>query len=233
VSLTHREPARFVTLPASGSGHLIDVPYGAIAGYPSGSSLFSITHKGEISSTPLLIKGVSAMANIGGKIVCVAEGSAVMRLLALNGREQRLFVGHCGPVKLLQKIVENMFASWGQDDSIRIWDIRDRASVATILAPSMAVTAMTGSSEYLICGFQNKRIGVIDIANRKPLFGVETNDFVPASMAFDKGADVLYAFGAHDSQRGPQPRAVFGDNERQFEQKVFRKCSSFIGTRRM
>jgi hypothetical protein len=61
------------------------------------------------------------------------------------------------------------------------------------------------------------------------MFGIETNDFVPGSMAFDSGADVLYAFGAHDSQRAPQPRAVFGDNERQFEQKVFRKYSSFIG----
>jgi hypothetical protein len=229
VPMNRRTPPRFVTLSATGPGTLTDFSGGAIVGFPSLSVLYVVGHNAEVTSTSLFFKGVSALIALAGKVICAVPGSGVLRVLDENGRDERILVGHCGAIDSIHKLSGTRFATSGQDNSIHIWDIGEMCPIAVVLLPGVGITSLAGSDDFLVCGFKNKRIGVVDLIRRKPFFGIETQNIVPAKLAFDEPDDTLYMFGAFENEIHGPPRMMFADNERQFEQKVFRKYQRFTG----
>jgi WD40 repeat protein len=202
---------------------------GAMVGFPSLAVLYVVGHNADVTSTSLFFTGVSALIALSGKVVCAVPGSSVLRVLGENGRDERILAGHCGVIDLIHKLSEKRFATSGQDDSIRVWDIGELCPVAAVLLPGVGITSLAGSDDFLVCGFKNNRIGVVDLIRGKPFFGIETQNIVPAKLAFDQAADTLYVFGACENElHGPQ-RTVFDDGERQFEQKIFRKYQRLTG----
>jgi hypothetical protein len=229
VPMNRRAPPRFVTLSATGPGTMAEFSGGAIVGFPSVSVLYAVGHNAEVTSTSLFFKGVSALIALSRKVICAVPGSGVLRVLGEDGRDERILVGHCGVVDSIHKLSETRFATSGQDGSMRVWDIAELCPIAVVLLPGVAITSLAGSDDFLVCGFKNKRIGVVDLIRGKPFFGIETQNIVPAKLAFDQAADTLYMFGAFENDVHGTQRLMFPDNERQFEQKIFRKYQRFTG----
>jgi WD40 repeat protein len=220
---------RTMTLGTTGAGTICPFLDGVAVGTTPagpGPSLFYSSAKapGEIKTLTHFYKGITCLAGIATRLVCGITGGSLLRLLSLEGREERVFVGHCGPVTRLQRLSDATFASAGQDDTVRIWDVRDRNPLSTILLPHISVTALTGSEDLVVCGFQSRCVGIVDLKKNVPLIGVQTQDFVPKSVAFDQSSGALYVFAVRESEQ----RLIFTDNERQNRQTVLRKYSGFL-----
>jgi hypothetical protein len=144
----------------------------------------------------------------------------------MNGIGERVFVGHCAPVTRVEKLSEGLFASAAQDYSVRVWDGRDRTPLLTVLLPHVTVTAMTGSSDYVIVGFGNKVIGVVRMTGERiaPVLAIHTQDFTPFKMVFDQEQDALYTYAVRETDH----RQPFGEAVRKGKQTVFRKYPAFI-----
>jgi hypothetical protein len=166
------------------------------------------------------------MISMNGNFVCGVSDSAVVRSVGMNGIGERVYIGHCAPVTRVEALSERLFASAAQDDSIRVWDGRDRTPLLTVLLPHVTVTAMTGSTDYVIVGFKNKVIGVVSLTGERsaPVLAIHTQDFTPFKMVFDQKQDALYMYAVRETDH----RQPFGEANRKGKQTVFRKYAAFV-----
>jgi WD40 repeat protein len=123
-----------------------------------------------------------------------------------------------------------LFASRGEDETVRIWDVRQRNPVSSVLLPHISVCSLAGSDGYLMCGFHTKRIGVVELRkdHGKALLGVQTQDYMAVALSYDEKKDHLAMFGIVDKEP-IQNSMVFVDNEGHSRQRVFRRYSNFVG----
>jgi hypothetical protein len=229
VPFSRFDAPRSVHLPASGAGSVVPFLNGVAVAFSASQSLYWVDALGDVRAIALPFSGVSCMADVSGRLVCGVPGSAAIRLLAPDGTEQRVFVGHCGCVTQVEALSGTLFASFAlQDMTVRVWDVRDRAPVLTVLLPDVAVTAIAGSSDYLVCGFKNKRVGVVRLAGDRcsPVVGVQMQEFTPCKMRFDQDTDTLYMFAVRESDQ----RIGCPDANRGGKQTVFRKYPRLIHT---
>jgi WD40 repeat protein len=227
ISFSRFDPPRSVDLPASGSGVLMPFLDGVVVGFSSSQSLYCVDPTADVNAIPLPFKGVTCMTNIKEKLICGVTGSAVLHLLTCEGVEERVFLGHCGPVTRIERLSDNSFASSAQDNTVRVWDVRDRTPISTILLPNVGVTALAGSRDYVICAFQNKRVGVVRLTGDRPaaILGIQTQDFTPFRMVFDPKDDVLYMFAVREGDQ----RIMFAENGRKGRtMTLFRRFQGFI-----
>jgi WD40 repeat protein len=227
ISFSRFDPARSVDLPASGSGVLMPFLDGVVVGFSTSQSLYCVDATADVNAVPLPFKGVACMTSVNKKLVCGVTGSAVLHLLTREGAEERVFLGHCGTVARIERLSDNLFTSAAQDNTVRVWDTRDRTPIATILLPQIGVTALAGSGDYVICAFQNKRVGVVRLTGDRPapILGVQTQDFRPFKMVFDPKDDALYMFAMREGDQ----RIIFADSLRKGRQTtVFRKYPGFL-----
>ena len=219
-----------VTLACPGGGTIAGYHDGAVVSSPSSNNLFLLNNAAVCQTVRVPYKGVLCASGLGNRIVCSITDSGTMRLVSpATGAEERVFVGHCGQVMGIEWLAENKFASRSDDGTVRVWDVRDHNPCATLLLPHVSVLAMAGSENFLMCGFHNKCIGVVDLRNRcgQAMFGVQTQDYVPCTMRFTPAADTLAMFGVLDKFPIGPSSMVFVDQQGQ--QRVFREYSRFIG----
>lgn len=172
--------------------------------------------------------GISALAATHINLMCAISGSCSLRLINTQGQEIRTFVGHCAPVNGVVHLGNEIYASYASDSTVRVWDSRQYLPITTITAFDSSVVCLSGTPDYVICGFHNKKIGVIDL--RKPLgkaiLGINIQDYEPINMYYDQSYDSLAMFGA-------TPIGNNNDSFRFFEtdksQRVFRTYQNFIG----
>jgi WD40 repeat protein len=218
-------------LAVFGSGSLALYREGAVAGFPTAGTLFFVNGYGHVRATPVHYRGITCVATVGDGVVCGISQSGTVRLINVDGRDERAFVGHCGPVLGVERMSEVLFASRAEDETVRIWDLRQRNPVSSVLLPHVSVCSIAGSSTHLICGFHNKRIGVVELRkdHGKAVLGVQTQDYLAVAMSYDSAADHLAMFGVVEKEP-IQNSMVFVDNDGQSRQRVFRRYTSFLGT---
>jgi hypothetical protein len=88
------------------------------------------------------------------------------------------------------------------------------------------VIAIPRSSEYVICGFQNKRVGVVSLRAERvgPILGIQTQPFTPLQMMFDGDTHTLYMFALREAA----VRDAFATINRMGKQTIFRKYPGFV-----
>jgi hypothetical protein len=231
VSLNATEATTAARLSVFGSGALALFRDGAVAGFPTAATLFFLNGRGYVRQIPVRYRGITCLASVGDSVVCGVSQSGTLRQVAPDGREARAFVGHCGPVVGVQCMSDAMCASRGEDETVRIWDVRQRSPVSSVLLPHVSVCAMAGSRGHLICAFHNKRIGVVELRKDrgKAVLGVQTQDYMAVALSYEPRSDLLAMFGVVDKEP-IQNSMVFVDNDGQSRQRVFRRYTNFVGT---
>jgi hypothetical protein len=222
--------AQSARLPIVGCGNIALFGEGAMIAFPTSPTLCFVTPAMELRQIGLRYRGVTCVHTFGDSLLCGISGSGTIRQLSPDGREQRAFVGHCGQVMGLEKMSDATFASKGEDETVRIWDVRERSPVSSVLLPHTSVVSLAGSRDYIVCGFHTKRVGVVELRKDrgKALLGVQTQDYVAVAMNFDQESDSLAMFGVVDKEP-IQNSMVFVDNDGQSRQRIFRKYAGFIG----
>ncbi|KAH0788326.1 hypothetical protein GPJ56_007800 [Histomonas meleagridis] len=203
---------------------------GSVVHFSNSSDLIFLDNEMHQTITPTKYKGITAIAPTNDKLMCCITGSCALRMISATGDEIRTFAGHCAPVTGVVHMGNEVFASFSSDSTVRIWDSRQFLPVTTISAPDSSVCCLSGTPEYVICGFHNKKIGVVDL--RKPsgkaILGVNTQDYEPINMCYDQNYDTLAMFGI--TQRGTNDDSMrFFDIDGSKSQRVFRTYQSFIG----
>ncbi|OHT08846.1 hypothetical protein TRFO_22509 [Tritrichomonas foetus] len=207
---------------------------GLIVGFPDlPKKLFYINENdGNVNIINTNYDGFRAISTVqnSSKLLCAVSKSTTIRLLSPHGNEERAFVGHCGQVLGVQPLSENIFVSRGDDETVRIWDIRDRAQVSTITTPRISAISLTGCNDYLVCGFHNKYVCAVDLRKDrgKPILGVYTQDYSAITLKYRREDDSLAMFGVIDKDSN-KDSMMFVDTNGQSRQRIFRLYSHFIG----
>ncbi|KAK8890888.1 hypothetical protein M9Y10_028087 [Tritrichomonas musculus] len=116
--------------------------YGVVACFSSSSNLLFVdeTNNHEVQTVKTGFSGISCIATLSNdKIVCGVPLNGTVTLVNKNGDEIRSFVGHCGPTLGVHPLFPsgenfetNLFASRADDNTVRVWDIRDRVPLFQI-----------------------------------------------------------------------------------------------------
>jgi WD40 repeat protein len=214
-------------LPVVGTGTLALFRDGIVTGFPTIASLFFVNTQANVLSIPVRYTGITCLATVSDSILCGISQSGTIRLINSDGRDERSFIGHCGPVLGLERMSDVLFASRAEDETVRIWDIRQRNPISSILLPHVSVCSITGSGEHLVCGFHNKRLGVVELRkdHGKAILGVQTQDYMAVELSYDGHMDSLAMFGVIENE-GRENSMELSDNDRK---KVFRKYPNFVG----
>jgi hypothetical protein len=231
VSLNGTEPTLAARLSVFGSGGLALFRDGTVAGFPTAAALFFVNGRGYVRPIPVRYRGITSLATVGDSVVCGISQSGTLRLVNADGREERAFVGHCGPVTGVQRMSDVLCASRADDETVRIWDVRQRSPVSSVLLPHVSVCAMAGSAAHLVCAFHNKRIGVVELRkdHGKAVLGVQTQDYMAVALSYESRSDQLAMLGVVDKEP-IQNSMVFIDSDGQSRQRVFRRYTNFVGT---
>jgi WD40 repeat protein len=229
-NLARRDQIRTTRLSAIGTGKIALFGDGVVAVFPDCPSIFHINSRAEPHAIPTPYKGVRCVSGFRDNILCAVSNSGAVRMVASDGKEIRCFVGHCGPVIMIENLSETLFATRSDDETVRLWDVRDGMQLTTVSMPHVSVLSMTGSGNFLVCGFHNKKIGVIDLRKLpgKAILGVRTQDYAPVAIRFDPEYDSLAMFGVVEKDL-TQNSMIFVESDGQSRQRIFREYSSFIG----
>ena len=231
VPIDARESYLSTKLPIVGTGGITPYDNGAIATFPASPSIFLFNQRAEYHRLKVPCDGVMCATGINSKIAYAPSQSGTIRLISNTGAEERAFVGHSGRVTAIERLSDSLFASRGEDDTVRVWDIRDRTPKSVVLLPRVSVMSLAGSQDFLICGFHNKKLGVVDLrqCNGKPFLGVHTQDYIAITMRFDQTRDSLAMVGVVEKDSLTNNSIVFIDSDGQSRQRIFRKYSHFLG----
>jgi WD40 repeat protein len=191
-----------------------------------------VEESGQAHQTPInnSYRGFTCIAAFDESVLGGIIGSGTIRSFSRDGHEERVFVGHCAQVSGITRISDRLFASRADDSTVRIWDIHQSAPLATILSAQISVGPLTGSGDYIVCGFHNQRIGVVELRQEGPklLFGLLAQEYIAVAMYFDPPTDTLAMFGVVE-QHPMQNNLLFFHGKGETRQRVFRRYSNFIG----
>jgi hypothetical protein len=231
VPLTRDGHPESAHIPPSPSGRVI-APFmeGAVAAFHASAQLVYVTAALAVRPIATPYRGIVTIAPIDGRLVCGVLGSAVVRLLAADGREARGFVGHAAPVARVARLSDQMFASSADDATVRVWDLRERFPVVSVATNGASVVNLAGSGDYLIAAFHDRGINVFDLRNTagRPVLGVATQDYDPVSLHYNQSEDMLAMFGVVQKESN-RDSMMFVDADGQSRQRIFRVYREFVG----
>jgi hypothetical protein len=123
-----------------------------------------------------------------------------------------------------------LFVSRCKDETVRIWNVRERSPGSRFLLPHMSVGLLAESAYCLVCGFHNKRISVVKLnrGRRKAIRGIQARDYSAVAMNFDERADALAMVGVLDRDH-VQNNLLFTGSNGQSRKRGFRKYWNFVG----
>jgi hypothetical protein len=127
-------------------------------------------------------------------------------------------------------MANSLFISRCKDETVRIWNVRERSPGSRFLLPHMSVGLLAESAHCLVCGFHNKRISVVEISRgrRKAILGIQALDYATVAMNFDERADTLAMVGVVDRDQ-MQNNLLFTDSDGQSRKRGFWKYWDFVG----
>lgn len=205
----------------------------AIVSFSNVPSLYFTNQNGSASTVKTSFSGFIDVSSFGiskEKILICTSNSPTIRLISSEGIEMAAFFGHLGQVMGVEPLTENIFASRGEDKTVRIWDYRMPRMITTITTPKVSTLCITGSRNFVICGFSNKNVGVTDIRKEqaKPLLGVSTQDYNAIMLKYDDYDDSLMMFGQVEKDT-TRDSMIFVDTDGHSRQSILRHYSHFIG----
>jgi hypothetical protein len=217
------QPASFDLL-APGIGKLCLWEHGICAVFDGSNEIFTITEKAEPKRFRTAYTGFACVSSCGQNIVAGVRDSGTVHMFSGDGREVRCFAGHCGPVSLIEKISDSVFASKG-DETIRIWDLRSIEPVSTVLInEEVWMTCLAGCDPFLAFGCDKRRIGCVDLRRMpgKALVGVRCGEYEPLLMKLDEeGSLAVFAKLGNTRRRK-------GANFNAESEGIFRLYSKFV-----
>jgi hypothetical protein len=217
-------------IPPTASGRIaVAFADGAVAAFHSSPQLLYVAQSLAVRPIPTQYRGVMCLAPIEDRLVCGVLGSGVVRLISNEGREIRAFVGHAAPVMRVARLSDHMFASSGDDATVRVWDVRDRAPVVSVATGGTVVANLAGSSEYLISALHTKAINVFDLRNAagRPVLAIGTQDYEAAALQYNQHEDILAMFGIVEKE-ATRDSMMFVDNDGQNRQRIFRTYQGLL-----
>lgn len=152
IELPHIGGSRFVSF----IGNRNDIEgYGVVACFSSSSDLLFVNSSNdqEFQRSQTCCSGISCIAPLSNDLIaCGVPLNGTVVLVNKNGDEVRSFVGHCGEVLGVYPLFSscedyetNLFASRADDNTVRVWDIRERVPLFQITT-SLAMTSSSSSS---------------------------------------------------------------------------------------
>lgn len=193
--------------------------------FSQSSSLYINNEQINIQDTNCKYTCVSPFAN---DILTAPDDSFGIKLLAADGREKSLFVGHCNIIRGFCSLSDNIFASFADDKSVLIWDVRSHAH---LIAVSEVATAICGYESCMFIGTSSKGISVLDLRNEigqyvgTPLLCVSTQDYYVEAMTYLPHSDTLAMFGSFEG--GNESSTIFTDNDGNSTKRIFRVYRDF------
>jgi hypothetical protein len=225
VPLTREGSPESAAIPPTPSSRVV-APFmeGAVVGFHASTELLYVTAALAVRPIATPYRGVVTIAPIDGRLVCGVVGSAVVRLLAADGREARGFVGHAAPVTRIVRLSDQMFASTADDATVRVWDIRERFPVISVAVGAGSVVNLAGSSDYLVTAVRERAINVFDLRNTagRAVLGVTTQEYEAVGLHYNQHEDMLAMFGVvnrHDAMAVAEAET----------QRIFRIYKGFVG----
>lgn len=129
--------------------------YGVVASFSSSSDLLFINSNNdqELQKSQTSCDGISCVAALSNDMIaCGVPLKGTVTLVNKDGNEIRSFVGHCGAVLGIYPLYvsndefeTNLFASRADDNTIRVWDVRERIPLFQITT-SLTMTSNSNSS---------------------------------------------------------------------------------------
>jgi WD40 repeat protein len=223
--------ADHVPIPAAASDRFIHTfRDGVVAGFNSSPQLLFLSGSLVVKAVSTPYRGIMCMAPMSDRLICGVFGSAVIRMVAPDGHEGQVFVGHCAPVLKIIRLSDSLFASSADDSSIRVWDTRDRFPIVSITSNGVSIVNIAGSRDYLVSALHNKTMSVFDLrmVSGKPVLAVATQDYEPANLFYNQDEDALAMFGIVEKEAA-KDSMMFVDNDGQSRQRIFRVYDSFLG----
>ena len=233
------------------SAYASNINSGAVVCYPLSSNLFfvngnlnsfslisSSSMSNVVTQIPTKYSGFNDIVNMIGsdRLICSISKSSIIRMISPNRgygeMEERCFVGHCGKVLGVQPLSENLFASRSDDQTVRIWDIRERGTgqITTITTPHVSPISIAGNENYVICGYHNKYICVVDLRFDAgiPILGLPTQEYSAIATNYCEEDDSLTMIGVVDKD-SVKDSMVFAEMSGQSKLRILRCYSNFIG----
>jgi hypothetical protein len=227
-----REGCPESTAIPSSQGDCVSTPFmeGAVVGFQESSQLLYVTAALAVRCLPTEYRGVVALAQIDGRLLCGALGSTVVRLLAPDGRESRGFVSHVAPITRLARLSDQLFVSAAEDATVRVWDVREKLPIVSVTTTAGSVVSLAGSSDYLVTGLREKAVNVFDLRNTsgRAVLAVTTQEYEPAQLHYNQHEDILAMFGIIASNEA-RDGMVFNDGESQGLFRVYGKFTEADG----
>lgn len=225
---------------------------GAVVCYPHSNNLFfvngnsnstysmsSVSASNLVTKLPTKYAGFYDIVNIPGsdRLLCATAKSSTIKILSpeeagFGQIEERYFVGHCGQVFGIQPLSSNVFSSRSDDGTVRIWDVRERGSgqVLTITTPHVSCISLAGNENYVICGYHNKYVCVVDLRfGGTPILGLPTQEYGAIALNYCEEDDSLTMIGVIDKD-SVKDSMVFAEMSGQSRLRVLRCYSDFIGS---
>lgn len=240
IALLESKPQVTISLDSIMKGSSLSVseglinPFGensAIISFSNVPTIFFINKDASLSYTTTDFSGFINISSFGvnnDAILVCPSNSPTIRLISPDGREISSFVGHLGQVMNVEPIADDLFASCSEDKTVRIWDYRSPRMITTITTPNVSTLCMTGSRNFVICGFSNKNITVTDLRREhgKPLLGVSTQDYNAIMLKYHPDDDSLMMFGQIEKDT-TKDSMIFVDHDGHSRKSILRHYSNF------
>ena len=222
---------QYAVLPASSSARFV-TPFrdGVVCGFFTSPDVVIVSNSMALSHVRTPYRGVTCIAQCGDNLICGAQGSSVVRMLTVDGVEAHSYIGHSGPVMGVVGLTDVTFATYADDCTVRVWDVRDRCPMTCISTNNSSIVNLAGTRDHLVVACHNKTMGVFDIRRQssRPVLCVGTQEYEPASLFYSQEDDKLAMFGVVDKEP-TKDSMIFVDNDGQSRQRIFRVYDDFIG----
>ena len=194
---------------------------GIIYGFQHNNNLFINENKIFLSEN-----GITSLTSLNSNILYSSKNNFNIKEINFEGKEINYFIGHTNFIRKIKPLSTNLFCSTSDDNSIQFWDNRTSLSLFNISTKNFFVESITGNENDLLIGYNNKSINVIDIRNIKPYLSINTNDYLPEEIYYNKNKDELTMFGIVSKELFNS--MMFVDDDGINRKRIFRKYPSFI-----
>lgn len=174
---------------------------GVIIGSKSSNDLLFVDNEFSTNFQTLPIDGGVICSRVSNdSLYCAIDDSTIMREFSLDGRLNRVFVGHRSKVNCLHILSDNVILS-AAADGLKIWDSREKRSIAALIAENATPLCIGGCGGYAIAGFSDRRIRCLDIRHKqaKPAAGAYLKFLSPVSVNYNPTLDTLALFTQPES----------------------------------
>ena len=192
-----------------------------VIGFSQSPSMYFLGNDLVEQQTPY--NGFTSLMCFNDNIMCVPNNSFSIRQMTRSGKEVSSHIGHTNFVRQLIQKDENLFISMADDNTVRLWDVRQALPTVQI---SCSASCICQDGNYIILGLQKQGLAVFDVRSSAIKVCVTTQDYIAESISYNAAKDELFMFGMI-GRDGCKESMIFIDNDGNSRKRVFRKYHNF------